>query len=146
MQAVEIARWGCGAFFLVALSTGVWKYALIRRSPDARAPVYVDIAHRAAFMYAFSCLVLAHFAALSRWPDRWNTIGVAVAVALFASAEATYILHGLLRDTDNQLARPHRLGRRKLPGGLVHGYMVLLAAGEIGGFLVVFSGAMLAPA
>lgn len=144
-QAVEIARWACGGFFLVALLTGVWKYAAIRRSPEARAPVYVDIAHRAAFLYAFACLLLAYFAEASRWPDVWNSVGVGTAVLFFASAQAGYIAHGLLRDTDNQLARPYRLGRRTLPPWLVHGYMLGLIVGEVGGFLVVFSGAMLAP-
>lgn len=144
--AVQIARWGCGGFFLLALLTGVWKYAAIRRSPAAQAPVYVDIAHRAAFLYAFSCLLLAHFAALSRWSDAWNTAGVAAAVLFFASAQSTYLVHGLLRDTDNQLARPYALAGRPLPSWLVHGYMLALIVGEVGGFVVVFSGAMLAPA
>lgn len=143
-MAVKIAQWGCGGFFLLALVTGVWKYAHIRASPQATAPVYVDISHRAAFMYAFSCLVMAYFAALSQWPAWWNTLGVGVAVGFFATAQSTYLLHGMLRDTDNQLERPHKLGSSELPGALVHGYMIALAIGEIGGFLVVFSGAMLA--
>lgn len=146
MQAVELARWACGGFFLAALLTGVWKYAHIRRSPEARAPVYVDIAHRAAFMYAFSCLLLAYFADLSRWSAEWNLIGVGSAVLFFVAAWSTYLVHGVLRDTDNQLEQPYRLGDRTLPAWLVHGYMVALIVGEIGGFLVVFSGAMLAPA
>lgn len=145
MGAVELARWACGGFFMTALVTGVWKYAHIRRSASASAPVYVDIAHRAAFMYAFSCLILERFASLSRWPEVWNLWGVGVSVALFASALSTYLLHGFLQDTDNQLARPHTLGHAHLPGALVHGYMVVLAVGEIGGFLVVFTGAMWAP-
>lgn len=145
MQAVELARWACGGFFLTALLTGVWKYAHIRRSADARSPVYVDIAHRAAFLYSFSCLLLAHFAELSRWSSGWNTLGVAVAVAFFATAQSTYLIHGVLRDTDNQLARPYRLGGHELPPWLVHGYMLVLIGGEVGGFLVVFTGAMMAP-
>lgn len=146
MDAAELARWACGGFFLTALLTGVWKYGHIRRSAESKAPTYVDISHRAAFMYAFSCLVLERFALLSRWPEAWNLWGVGVAVAFFAAAQSTYLLHGLLKDTDNQLARPHRLGRGEVPGGLVHGFMWALAVGEIGGFLVVFTGAMFAPA
>jgi len=30
----------------------------------------------------------------------------------FAAAVLGYVIHGALRDTDNQLARPHRLGTR----------------------------------
>ncbi len=146
MDAVELTRWACGGFFMTALCTGVWKYTHIRRSASASAPVYVDIAHRAAFMYAFSCLVLERFAQLSRWPEAWNMWGVGVSVAFFATALSTYLVHGVLRDTDNQLEEPYTLGKGELPGVLVHGYMWALAAGEIGGFLVVFTGAMMAPA
>ena len=69
MAAVQIARWATGGFFATALLTGVWKYAHIRRAAAeegtaARAPVYVDTAHRAAFMYAFSCMLVERFAEL----------------------------------------------------------------------------------
>ena len=69
---------------------------------------------------------------------------MAVSVGLFACTYSTYVLHGILRDTDNQLAVPHRLGKWAMPRGLVMGYMVAMAIGEIGGFAVIFSGAMLA--
>jgi hypothetical protein len=143
MSAVDLARWACGGFFLLALLCGVWKYRKIVSSPTASAPVYVDIAHRAAFMYAFSCLTMAYFAALSKWPETWNLAGVAVAVFFFFTAESTYLIHGLLEDTENQLEAPYKLGKSDLPGALVHGYMYALIAGEVGGFLVVFTGAML---
>ncbi len=143
MQAVQVARWGCGLFFLVALLTGIWKYLHIVRSPDNKAPVYVDISHRAAFLYSFACLVLVHFAALSRWSAAWNLWGVSVAIFFFATAQSTYLLHGFLRDTENQLEKPYKLGQQNLPSFLIHGYMILLIVGEVGGFLVVFSGAML---
>lgn len=143
MTAVHLARWACGGFFLVALLTGVWKYFHIVRSPEARAPTYVDIAHRAAFLYSFACLVLAYFAPLSQWSPAWNLLGVSVSVFFFATAQSTYLLHGLLQDTDNQLQAPYKLGKLTLPGPLVHGYMLLLILGEIGGFLIIFTGAML---
>jgi hypothetical protein len=143
MNAVDLARWACGGFFLLALSCGVWKYRKIVSSPNAAAPVYVDIAHRAAFMYAFSCLTMAYFADLSKWSEVVNFSGVAVAVFFFFTAESTYVIHGLLEDTENQLQAPYKLGKSSLPGALVHGYMYALIAGEVGGFLVVFTGAML---
>lgn len=144
MNAVTLARWGCGWFFLVALLTGVWKYKCIVSSEEAKAPVYVDIAHRAAFLYAFSCLLFAHFAQLSRWPEQWNFFGVAVALLFFVTAHGTYLVHGFLRDTDNQMQKPYRVGQQKIPAAVMHGYMIALIVGEIGGFLVVFSGAMIA--
>ena len=55
-----------GGFFATALLTGVWKYAHIHRTEDgtASAPAYVSTAHRAAFAYAFSCMLMERFAEL----------------------------------------------------------------------------------
>jgi hypothetical protein len=140
MTAVQLAQLGCGGFFITGLSTGIWKYRCIITSPDARAPVYVDICHRTSLMYAFACLVLAEFAHLSAWPDWVNAAAVGVLVAFFASAVLSYAVHGVLRDTDNQLQRPHRLGRAQLPGAAVAAYMTSLIIGEVGAFLVLFTG------
>ncbi|HEX4872789.1 MAG TPA: hypothetical protein VFV27_10775 [Nevskiaceae bacterium] len=140
ISAVQIAQIGCGLFFLTGLLTGLWKYRCMMRSPDAQAPAYVDICHRTALMYSFACLVLAEFAGLSRFPAPINQAAVLVPVLFFASAVATYAVHGWLRDTDNQLRRPHVLGQHQLPGGLIRAYMTLLIVGEVGGFLVLFAG------
>jgi len=142
MTAVILARYACGLFFITGLLTGIWKYVHIMKSEEAKAPVYVDIAHRAGLMYSFACLVLAYFAALSKWPESWNLLGVGMAVAFFAAAEGTYIIHGLLKDTDNQLKRPVQLGTKSLPTILIHIFMFALIAGELGGFLIIFTGAM----
>lgn len=140
MNAVQIALLGCGLFFITGMVTGLWKYRCIANSPDAQAPVYVDICHRTALMYSFACLVLVEFAQRSAWAETVNRIAVAVPVLFFGSAVATYALHGWLRDTDNQLRRPHVLGGGHVHGGVVSVYMTLLTAGEIGGFLVLFTG------
>jgi len=129
-----------GAFFLVGLVTGTWKYRAIAASPDARAPVYVDVAHRTALLYAFACGLMAQLAARSAWSNATNLAASVTLVAFFASAVAGYIVHGVLRDTDNQLRRPHVLGRRTVPPGAVHGFMTVLAAAEIISFAVLFAG------
>ncbi len=138
--AVAIALVSCGLFFLVGLATGIWKYRCIMTSPSAQAPVYVDVCHRSSLLYAFACLVLAEFAKLSAWSPAVNAWATAVPIAFFATAVGTYAVHGALRDTDNQLARPHRLGARTLPNAVVALYMGALILGEIGGFLVLFAG------
>ena len=71
-----------------------------------------------------------------------NTWAVVVPIAFFASAVATYAIHGALRDTDNMLARPHRLGRGTVHGSVISVYVYLLVLGELGGFLVLFTGAV----
>lgn len=138
--AVQLALVAAGLFFLAALLTGVWKYAAIARSPQATAPVYVDIAHRAALMYAFAAILLAQFAGLSAWSDALNLGAVAVQVGFFGAAIGGYVLHGLLRDTDNQFLRPQRIGRLALPRHGLLLFMLLLIAAEVGGFLVLFAG------
>ena len=137
---VYIAITASGLFFLSGLVTGIWKYRAIMASEDRRAPYYVDVCHRTALMYSFACLVLAEFAGRSAWSQQVNAWAVSVPIVFFALSVATYAAHGWLRDTDNQLAPPYRLGQRTLPSGLVRGFMAALAIGEIGGFAVLFTG------
>ena len=140
MEASQFALISAGVFMLVGMLTGWWKYAHIVRSADATAPAYVDICHRTALMYAFACIVLQQLAMHSRWSHTVNLLAVAIPILFFASAVATYAIHGWLNDTDNQLRQPHRLGTRTLPNGVVSRYMVLLALGEISGVLVLIAG------
>lgn len=129
-----------GAFFLVGLLTGGWKYAAIAVSAQARAPVYVDTAHRASLLYAFACAFLAELARRSAWSPVVNLAAAVVLVTFFAVAVVGYLVHGALGDTDNQLRRPHRLGRRIIPAPAMVTFMVLLTVGEVAGFLTLFSG------
>lgn len=120
-----------GLIFLAALILGAWKYRQMATSPDHLAHPYVDIAHRAALLYSFATLLLAVFVELSAWPTWLNLTAAMVVVFFFVVAIGAYVQHGLRRDTTNQFERP-------APG--LHGGMVALMAGEIGGFLVLFSG------
>ena len=140
MTAAHWALWGCGVFFLTGLLTGVWKYWQIAQSEKSRAHYYVDVAHRASLMYAFACLVLERFAALSIWSNAVNTAAVLASMLFFALAIGSYILHGWLGDTRNQLQTPHRLGQGTVPGAAMVSFMVLLILAEVGGFLVLFAG------
>lgn len=120
-----------GLIFLLALVLGVWKYRQIMTSADHRAHPYVDIAHRAALLYSFATLLIAAFVELSAWPTWVNLTAAMVVVFFFVAAIAAYIEHGARRDTVNQYENPVRgLGVM----------MVMLIAGEIGGFGVIFAG------
>ncbi len=140
--AALLALLAAGVFFLTGLVTGVWKYRGIMSSPQATAPVYVDICHRASLMYSFACLVLLEFACRSAWTATTNLVATALPVAYFAFAIASYALHGWLGDTDNQLRQPHRLGRGTIPAPLVSLFFWSLVLAEIGGFLVLFGGTL----
>ncbi len=129
-----------GAFFLVGLATGTWKYACIATSSVARAPYYVDTAHRASLMYAFACGLISQLAGHSAWRDPLNLAASVVLVAFFAASVLGYVVHGVLRDTDNQLARPHRLGTRAIPRSAMLVFMVSLVIAELGSFSVILAG------
>ncbi len=147
--AASIAVTASGTFFMVGLLSGAWKYWHIHRSADAKtdaqatAPVYVDITHSASLMYAFSCLVVERFVELSNLTDAIETAAVLAQVIFFALAVLTYIIHGVLRGTDNQLARPHKVGTMTLPNAVIFAFMASLILGEIGGFAVLLWGALI---
>jgi len=142
--AEKLCLTGAFVFFMTGLLTGVWKYVCIARSEKATSPRYVDIAHRSSLLYAFAALLLAQFARLSVFSDLVNTVAAASALAFFAMAIASYVVHGALRDTSNQLRRPHRLGVMTIPAALMTLFMVLLIIAEIGGSAVLGVGALLA--
>ncbi len=127
----KITLLAAGLIFLLALVLGVWKYRQIMTSEDHRAHPYVDIAHRAALLYSFATLLIAVFVELSAWPSWVNLIAAMVVVFFFVAATASYIGHGVRRDTVNQFENPRR-------GTEVS--MALLIAGEIGGFAVILTG------
>lgn len=141
MSAIALCVLSSGTFLLVGLLTGLWKYLCMQRSEQAEAPYYVNIAHRAALMYAFAALVMAELCRHSAWPDAVNFLAALIPIIFFALAIATYVMHGALNDTDNQLRKPHRLGGRTLPAWMIPLFMLALAAGEIGGIAVLLAGA-----
>ena len=130
-------------FFMTGLLTGIWKYRHMAKSQDATSPTYVNIAHRSSLLYSFAALLLATFSAHSVLAEWINVAAAVAALAFFAFAITTYVIHGLLQDTDNQLRRPHRLGQRLLPPWVTGLFMILLIVAEVGGTLVLGTGAML---
>jgi hypothetical protein len=142
LPAVRLSLAAAGVFFLTGLLTGVWKYWHIARTKEAQAPAYVDIAHRASLLYSFAAMLLAQFAALSAFSAEVNLWAAVIPLALFAAAIVGYVVHGFLNDTDNQLRRPHQIGAMTLPRHALLAFMMVLMAGEIGGFAVLFVGTL----
>jgi hypothetical protein len=138
--AALLAVLSSGTFFLTGLLTGVWKYRHIWESQDSQAPYYVNTAHRASLMYSFAALVLYHFVLYSPWSGTVDLVSVGAPVFFFGFAISTYVVHGVLQDTDNQFEKPHVLGPLELPPFVIRGSMWLLILGEIGGFGVLFAG------
>ena len=140
-DAERIALLGSGVYFLTGLLTGIWKYLGIMSSPEAQAHPYVDIVHRAALMYAFASLVVWKFAELSPLGGGLELGAVVAIEGYFGLAIGTYLVHALLKDTDNQLRAPFRLGAATLPRPMVQAFMWSLIAAEVGGFVLLFYGA-----
>lgn len=129
-----------GIIFLTGLLAGVWKYISIVRIEKHEAPRYVSVAHQASLLYAFAALTLLKFLEFSPYTQTINLLAVAFPLFYFALAIATYIMHGILQDTDNQFQKPYRLGRILIPPPPFHLLVWLLIIGEVGGFLVLFVG------
>jgi hypothetical protein len=126
-----VTVFAAGLIFLLALVLGIWKYRQMATSEDHLAHPYVDIAHRAALLYAFATMLVAVFVELSAWPTWANMTAAMVLVFFFVSAIVEYIVHGMRRDTTNQFAH--------VTPALTAG-MVALIIGEIGGFAVLLAG------
>jgi hypothetical protein len=120
-----------GLIFLLALVLGIWKYRQIATAENHLAHPYVDIAHRAALLYAFATMLVAVFVELSAWPTWVNLTAAMVLVFFFVAAIFEYIVHGMRRDTTNQFEHPTT--------ALTVG-MVGLIIGEVGGFAVLLAG------
>ncbi len=117
--------------FLWALLLGVMKYRQILASPEGQAHPYTDIAHRAALLYSFALLLVATFVELSGWSALVNLLAAGAMSVFFFSAVFGYNLHGLRRDTDNQM---------RDPGREIRSFMVALIVAEIVGWLVLVAG------
>jgi hypothetical protein len=121
----------CALMFLWALLLGVLKYHQMRGSPLAQAHPYTDIAHRAALLYSFALALVALFSGLSGFPSGVNLAACGALALYFYASVASYTLHGIRADTDNQFRHPPR-GMGTL--------MLTLIAAEIGGWIVLIAG------
>ncbi len=129
--AVKISLAASGVFLLWGMLLGVVKYRAIMRSRAHRAPVYVDIAHRAALLYSFAALVLAKLLEYSPYSERVQLIAAGVPLVFFALTIAGYAAHGLRDDTDNIFAER---------SFTTTWFMYALIVGEIAGTAVILWG------
>ncbi len=127
----QIGLLGAGLFLLWGMALGVWKYVHMRRPPAHSAPVYVDIAHRAALMYAFASLVLAALAQFSAWSELVNIAAVTVNLIFFVSAVSSYVLHGWKKTNQTQFREANLITTWGMWG---------LIVGELGGTAILVTG------
>ena len=129
--AIKISLLSSGLFLLAGMLTGVLKYQRIMTSPEHRAPVYVDIAHRAAFLYSFAMLVIAKLLEFNPYSTKVQTGAVAAVLVFLVITILGYLSHGIRNDTENIFSER---------SFTTTWYMYLLIAGEIGGLSVILWG------
>jgi hypothetical protein len=129
--AIKISLLASGLFLLTGMLTGVLKYQRIMASPEHRAPVYVDIAHRAAFLYSFAMLVIAKLLEYNPYPAKVQIGAVAAVLVFLVITILGYLSHGIRNDTENIFSE------RTFT---TTWYMYLLIVGEIGGLSLILWG------
>jgi hypothetical protein len=129
--AIKISLLASGLFLLTGMLIGVLKYQRIMTSAEHRAPVYVDIAHRAAFLYSFAMLVIAKLLEYSPYSAGVQVWATALVLTFFALSVFGYLAEGIKDSTDN-LFRQRNF--------TTTWYMYMLIAAEIGGLSVILWG------
>ena len=129
--AIKISLLASGLFLLSGMLIGILKYQRTMTSPEHRAPVYVDIAHRASFLYSFAMLVIAKLVEYSPYSTRVQVGAVALVLVFFALTVFGYLAEGVKNVTDNLFSERNFT---------TTWYMYLLIAGEIGGLSIILWG------
>lgn len=129
--AVKISLLFSGLFLLNGMITGVWKYAKIMSSPEHKAPVYVDIAHRASFFYSFASLVIAKLIEFSPFGKFCQILIVMFPLTYFLLTVIGYMKEGFLNRTENMFSE-----RNFVTTWFMYGLIV----GEIGGMILILGG------
>lgn len=129
--AIKISLAASGLFLLTGMLTGIWKWRRIMTSAEHRAPVYVDIAHRASLLYSFAALVIAKLLEYSPFNERVQLLSALPPLFYFAATILVYVRLGLLDTTDNQFSERNFITTWGM-------YLLILA--EVGGVSFILGG------
>jgi hypothetical protein len=129
--AVKISLLSSGLFLLLGMLIGIIKYQRMFSTPEHLAPVYINIAHRAALLYSFAMLVVA--ALLEHGNGSLKVqLGATFSLLIFLSLTVFgYLAHGLKNKTDNMFRERNFI---------TTWYMYFLIVGEIGGLSIILWG------
>ncbi len=129
--AIKISLLASGLFLLVGMLVGIIKYRAMLTEEKHQAPVYIDIAHRAAFLYSFAMLVIAKLLEYSPYSQMVQLGAMGLVLTFLVLTLGGYFIHGLQNKTDN-------LFRKR--NFTTTWYMYLLIAGEVSGLSVIIWG------
>ena len=122
--ATKITLAASGIFLFVGMIGGILKYRAIMNSPNHKAPRYIDVAHRASFLYSCAALVMAELLKFSPYSDQVQLVITGVPLSLFAMAIGQYFILGIENKDTNQFKERNF----KTTWG-----MLFLIIGELGG-------------
>lgn len=129
--AIKISLLASGLFLFAGMLIGIVKHQQMLKSPDHNAPAYVDIAHRAAFLYSFAMLVIAKLLEYSPYSEAVQLLSMGTVLLFLSVTIVGYFATGMINKTDNLFRnRDFR----------TTWYVYMLTVGEIGGLLVILWG------
>ena len=129
--AIKISLLSSGLLLLIGMLVGIVKHQRMLTSDDHTAPAYIDIAHRAAFLYSFAMLVIAKLLEYSPYSETVQLVATGLVLTFFSITIVGYFSHGLMNKTDN-------LFRKRTFSTTWYVYM--LTAGEISGLAIIIWG------
>lgn len=94
-MAIKISLLFSGLFLLTGMLSGVWKYALIMKSENHKAPMYVNIAHQNALLFSFACLVIAKLMEFSPFSSTIQMLITGIPLFYFSLTNLNQILKGV---------------------------------------------------
>ena len=129
--AIRISLLSSGLFLLIGMLIGIVKHQRMLSSAEHTAPVYIDIAHRAAFLYSFAMLVVAKLLEYNPYSETVQLVATGLVLAFLSITIVGYFTHGLRNKTDN-LFRERNFSTTW--------YVYMLTAGEISGLSIIIWG------
>ncbi|HBE81556.1 MAG TPA: hypothetical protein PLN05_13270 [Pyrinomonadaceae bacterium] len=129
--AVKISLLSSGLFLLAGMFVGIVKHQQMLKSADHMAPAYIDIAHRAAFLYSFAMLVIAKLLEYSPYSETVQLVAMGLVLVFLSVTIVGYFITGMMNKTDNLFR--HRDFRTTW-------YVYMLTVGEIGGLAIILWG------
>ena len=100
--AIKITLAASGIFLFVGMIGGIIKYRGIMSSPDHRAHPYIDMVHRASFLYSIAALVMAELLKYSPFSEQVQLVITGVPLFFFAVAIGQYFKLGIENKVTNQ--------------------------------------------
>lgn len=129
--AIKLSLLSSGVFLLFGMISGVIKYRFTMTSQDSHVPVYIDIVHRASFLYSFAALVIAKLLEFSPYTVIVKLLISVIPLTFFALTIMGYLITGLKNRTNNMFTERNFI---------TTWFMYLLIVGEIGGMILILWG------